>query len=174
MQYEYVQLICVILKKIFLKNKPMDENIFWDIISTFDWDKIGDDDAVLKPALDRLVTMTTEDILLFAEILAEKLYNLDGIAYASNIGVDSYYQDKEHFSADYFLYIRCCVVANGKTFYNQVLNNPTEMPKELDFEALLYLPETAYYENTKKDYDHVTIYCFETFSNANGWKSNKV
>jgi len=150
--------------------KPMDEEVFWQIISSFNWKKTGDDDAVLKPALKKLVAMTIEDIKQFAEILATKLYELDGLVYASNIGPDSYKSENEFFSVDYFLYVRCCVVANGKDYYH-VLNNPKEMPKEMDFEALLYLADEAYNKKLKTEEEFIeTKLSFETFSNIEKWK----
>lgn len=151
--------------------KPMDEEVFWHIISSFNWKKTGDDDAVLRPALKKLISMTVEDIKQFAEILAAKLYELDGIIYASNIGPDSYTGENEHFSTDYFLYVRCCVVANGKGFFNHVLANPTSMPKEMDFEALLYLADEAYNKKIKTEGEFIeTKLSFETFSNIEKWK----
>lgn len=156
--------------KVIPEYKPMDEEGFWKIISSFNWNKTGDDEAVMKPALKKLVSITVEDIYTFADILSEKLYLLDGIEYASNIGEDSYRNETVHFSADYFLYVRCCVVANGKDYFNQVLKNPAEMPEEMDFESLLYLPDEAYNIKTKTDeYDYQTKFNFETFSNKNGW-----
>lgn len=154
--------------------KPMDEEVFWEIIKSFDWNKTGDDDAVLRPAVKRLVTMTVEDIYLFADILSEKLFKLDGIVYASEIGDESYKGEGEHFSVDYFLYVRCCVVANGKDFFKHILGNPTQMPKDMDFEALLYLPAMAYNKKTKSEgYDYEPKFDFETFSNVDGWNTNK-
>jgi predicted DNA-binding WGR domain protein len=151
--------------------KPMDEDVFWEIIASFNWKKEGDDDAVLRPALKKLVSMEVEDIKQFAEILAEKLYNLDGFVYASNMGPDSYDEKTQNFSGDYFLYVRCCVVANGKDFYYHVLNNPTEMPKEIDFEALLYLADNAYNKKLKTDDEFIeTKLSFETCSNIEKWK----
>ena len=153
------------------KYKPMDENIFWEIISSFNWKKTGDDEAVLRPAVKRLASMTIEDIYKFADILAEKLYMLDGISYASNIGEDSYKGEDKHFSVDYFLYVRCCVVANGKDYFDMAISNPDQMPKEMDFEPLLYLPMEAYNKKTKtEDYDYITKFDYETFSNVDGWK----
>ena len=32
----------------------MNDRTFWDIIELFDWDKSGDDDAVLEPACQAL------------------------------------------------------------------------------------------------------------------------
>ena len=115
--------------------------------------------------------MTVEDIQQFAEILAEKLFNLDGFVYASNIGPDSYNGEDQFFSNDYFLYVRCCVVANGKEYYESVLADPTQMPKEMDFEALLYLADEAYNKKMKTEEENLdTKLSFETFSNINGWK----
>ena len=151
--------------------KPMNEEVFWEIIESFNWKKTGDDDAVLRPALKKLVSMTVEDIKLFAEILAEKLYELDGIVYASNIGQDSYKSDSHHFSTDYFLYVRCCVVANGKDFYYHVLKTPISMPKEMDFEPLIYLAGNAYNKKLKSEDEYIeTKLSFETFSNIEKWK----
>lgn len=156
-------------EKTALTYRPMDEELFWEIIATFNWKKTGDDDAVMKPALKQLVAMKVEDIQQFAEILSEKLYQLDGLAYASNIGPDSY-KDGKHFSVDYFLYVRCCVVANGKEYYERVLNDPTEMPEEMDFEALLYLADEAYNKKMgTEDENLFTRLSFETFSNEKGW-----
>ncbi|MBI2410620.1 MAG: DUF4240 domain-containing protein [Candidatus Kerfeldbacteria bacterium] len=149
----------------------MNEDVFWEIIALFNWDKTGDDDAVLRPAVKKLASMAIEDIYQFADILSEKLYLLDGIEYASNIGEESYKGEDKYFSVDNFLYVRCCVVANGKDYFNRIIANPEQMPKEIDFEPLLYLPNEAYNKKTKsEDYDHEPKFNFETFSNSDGWK----
>lgn len=167
--YKELQAGQAIPEKKALAYRPMDEAVFWEIIASFNWKKTGDDDAVLKPALKKLVAMEVADIQEFAEILSEKLYQLDGLAYASNIGPDSY-KDGKHFSVDYFLYVRCCVVANGKEYYEQVLNDPTEMPEEMDFEALLYLADEAYNKKMgTEDENLFTKLSFETYSNKKGW-----
>lgn len=154
-----------------LEYSPMKEYIFWEIISSFNWKKLGDDDAVLKPALKRLVSMTVEDIQQFAEILAEKLYNLDGLDYASNIGTDSYINDDEFFSTDNFLYVRCVVVANGKEYYESVLADPTQMPKEVEFESILSLAYDAYNKKMNTEDEILdTKFSFETFSNIDAWE----
>ena len=153
--------------------RPMDDDVFWEIISLFNWAKTGDDDAVLRPAVRRLASMPVEDIYKFADILSEKLFLLDGSAYASNIGEESYTGKDEYFSVDYFLCVRCCVVANGKEYFDLVLANPTKMPKDMDFEALLYLPDIAFNKKTKsEDYDYEPKFNFETFSNVDGWSAN--
>jgi len=159
------------LKKI---EKLIKEKIRKGYIETNDLSNIqktGDDDAVLKPALKRLVSMTIDDIKLFAEIVTEKLFNLDGLLYASNIGSYSYKGKNEFFSTDYFLYVRCCVVANGKDYYESVIKDPTQMPKEMDFEALLYLADEAYNKKMKTEGEFIeTKLSFETYSNIEKWK----
>jgi predicted DNA-binding WGR domain protein len=150
--------------------KPMDETVFWKIIDLFNWEKSENDDLVVKPAIKKLASMSIDDIYIFSEILSEKLYILDGIDYAKNCGDSSYINDTEYFSVDAFLYSRCCVVANGKDFFYQVLNDPTQMPKDLEFEAILYLPDEAYNKKTKsEDFDYETKFSVETFSNKEGW-----
>lgn len=153
---------------------PMNEDVFWEMIASFNWSKTGNDDAVLRPAVNRLAAMPIEDIYRFADILSEKLFLLDGIAYASNIGEDAYKGEGEHFSVDCFLYARCCVVANGRQYFESVLADPNKMPKDLEFESLLYLPDTAYRKKTKTgQYDYSPKFDFETFSNVDGWRVNE-
>ena len=150
--------------------RPMDEDVFWEVIGLFNWKRKGDDDAVMRPAFNRLVSMTVDDIKMFAEILSKKLYDLDGMVYAQNIGEYSFKGDDDFFSLDYFLYVRCCVVANGKEVYYNILENPKEMPKDLDFEALIYLAEHAYNKKLKTEDEEIdTKYSYETFSNEAAW-----
>jgi predicted DNA-binding WGR domain protein len=170
--YQEVSELKQVPEKINQQSQLMSEELFWEIISLFNWKKVEDGDAVLKPAIKRLASMKIEDIYKFEDILAEKLFLLDGIDYASNIGESSYKNNGEHFSVDYFLYVRCCVVANGKDYFYYILSNPTEMPKDLDFEPLLYLANEAYSKKTKtEDYDYQPKFDYETFSNIEGWKS---
>ena len=170
--YQEIANITEISAKQSLEDKPMNEDVFWEIISLFNWKKIGDDEAVLRPASKRLASMKIEDIQRFAEILAEKLYSLDGIEYASNIGTESYQGEDIYFSVDYFLYVRCCVVANGKDYYYSVLKNPNNMPKEMDFEPLLYLADEVYNKKTKTEDEMLeTKFSYETFSNIEGWET---
>ena len=161
----------LIPEKVEPKYKPMDEDVFWEVIESFNWMKAGNDDAVMRPAFKRLISMEIKDIKEFAEILAKKLYNLDGLIYAQNIGSDSYKGEREFFSNDYFLYVRCCVVANGKEFYNHVIQNPKNMLKDIDFEPLLYLADKVYNKKLKTEDEFIdTKYSFETFSNKEAWK----
>jgi hypothetical protein len=112
------------------------------------------------------------DIRQFSEILAAKLYALDGKKSAMELDPEDAYSDdpEAYFSVDVFLYARCCVVANGREFYEQVLHDPASMPKGYTFESLLYLPQTAWKLKTgKEDFFHYTQVWYETFSNPEGW-----
>ena len=148
----------------------MDENQFWQLISLLDWKKETNDD-IISPTVKALSQYSVNDITIFEDILAQKLYALDGQKYAEQTGDNQYSKDsKKYFSVDVFLYARCCVVANGKTFYEEVLHNPALMPKEHTFESILYLPEKAYRLKTgHSDYSHLPDVWIETFSNSTGW-----
>ncbi|MCB9291542.1 MAG: hypothetical protein H6559_00185 [Lewinellaceae bacterium] len=49
------------------------------------------------------------------------------------------------------------------------LRPPAEMPKDLTFEALLYIPAEAYERKTGKKYDYSPGFPIETYSNEQGW-----
>ncbi len=148
--------------------KRLSEAVFWEIIGLLDWAETGDDDAVLKPAIVRLAGLPVGFIYQFADLLAEKLYALDTRRHAEQMG-ESAYKNEEHFSVDEFLYTRCAVVANGQAYYETVLYDPMQMPKDLDFESLLNLSADAYEIKTGKEFNYVATYSYETFSNRKGW-----
>lgn len=152
----------------------MDEQEFWRIIALFNWKRTGNDEAVLKPAVAALAKHSVEEIAAFEEILSRKLYALDTMAHARNIGDDAYVDDSKHFSVDWFLYARCCVVANGKKFYERVLADPTKFPHDIEFESLLELAATAYEAKTGEEIDGFqTSVSYETFSNRAGWSAKR-
>ncbi|MDX2250341.1 MAG: DUF4240 domain-containing protein [Bacteroidia bacterium] len=151
---------------------PLSEDYFWEIISLLDWQKEGEDEAITEPAKACLASGPVRHILEFADLLSEKLYALDGKKYAMQIGEDAWASDR-YFSVDNFLYARCCVVANGKKLYEKVIKDPTQMPKDLTFEELLYIPAEAYERKTGKRYDYTPMYSIETYSNPTGWTEDK-
>jgi predicted DNA-binding WGR domain protein len=156
------------LYKIDWKALRMSEIVFWQIIGLFNWSKTGDDKAVIEPAIKALAQMTIADIKHFADIVSEKLYALDTKAHACEIGEDAWNPGK-HFSGDLFLYARCCVIVNGHDFYESVLANPMKMPKDMEFESLLAVAESAYERKTGKEFDHFPLLSYESFSNQAGW-----
>jgi hypothetical protein len=148
----------------------VDENEFWRIIGLLNWKRTGDDDAVLKPAVKELAKKPLEEIAAFEEIMSRKLYALDTMAHAKQMGTDAYVDSKSDFSVDAFLYARCCVVANGREYYDSVLSDPAEFPEDMDFEALLELASAAYELKSGKAPDYFeTSVSYETFSNKAGW-----
>ncbi len=149
----------------------MDENTFWEIIAFFDWDETGNDDAVMEPACKALSAMDEDAIFRFDDILAEKLHALDTrehcrACYAGELNPDD---GDDYISADDFLYSRCVVVVNGREFYDSVLADPTKMPQNMEFEALLSLPQSAFERKTGQPYDHAPLVSYESFQNAVGW-----
>lgn len=151
-----------------LKEKLLDEDLFWEIIGLFDWSK-SDNEATLAPAIDRLATYPVHYIYLFQDMLAEKLFQLDAKKYALHIGEDAWVED-QYFSVDQFLYARCCVVANGKTVYYSVLEKPSSMPKEVTFEPILSIAKKAHELKTGEKFQYFPVRSYETYSNQEGWK----
>lgn len=147
----------------------MNEDVFWQIIEQMDWDESGNDDAVIEPCVEELASLKDQDILAFADILSEKLHELDGEIFAREIGKDAYSDDGNRFSRTCFLAARCCVVANGREFYHDVLKDPSEMPKDMEFQALLKIPSRAYERKTGKKLTYITKCSHETFANKSGW-----
>ena len=135
------------------KEKQLSEQQFWQLISLLDWEKTGDSDAVIEPLVTYLSNSSIEIIKVFEDILSEKLFMLDGEKFAKEIGKKSYQQNNP-FSVDNFLYARCCVVANGKSFFQKVLNNPSKMPKNLTFSVLLRVASKAYHSKTALTFIH--------------------
>jgi hypothetical protein len=154
----------------FEKKEILDEKEFWHIISMFEWQYSGDDERVLKKAINYLHKKSNDDIYRFYEILSKLLYDLDGFEYAKNIGEDSYVDENTYFCFDEFLYSRCVVVANGRDCYYEILKNPKKMIKDMEFESLLYIAEDAYEMKNNEEFDYVPKYDFETFSNSDKWE----
>ena len=154
------------------KEKEMTEDRFWKIIGLLDWTKEGDNDAVLRPAVDKLSQFSEIAINRFHDILSEKLFLLDGEKYARYIGENAYGGD-DYFSADIFLYARCCAVANGKKRFGSILQHPEKMIKNLTFEPLLALVDKAYLKKTGHHTQHIPAFNYETFFNSEGWGREK-
>ena len=147
----------------------MDEATFWSLIDRFDWSKEEDDD-IIEPAVNAVALLPDSEIAGFQQTLARKLYDIDGRAWARESG-EIWWGDPDRLSVDGFLYARCLVVANGREFYDAVKADPTTMPKDADFEAILMLAADAYDRKTGLVWDELddTDVSYETFSNESGW-----
>lgn len=146
----------------------MTETEFWQVIARLDWSHTGDDEAVVAPAVKHLARLGPNAIRAFEGILSEKLFTLDTIEHARNIG-EYAWRVGEHFSSDQFLYARCVVVANGPELYQQVLGCPESFPKDMEFEAILYIAASAWEKATRSNFEHVSPTSYETFANTRGW-----
>jgi hypothetical protein len=142
---------------------------FWQAVDLLDWDKCGDDDQVIEPAVEWLLQKSEREIISFANVLSEKLHRLDGEAFAREIGQDAYRGPEHRFSRNWFLRVRCCVVANGREFFQEVMACPSNMPKDLEFEALLRIAPRAFERKTGRKMANKTKYNYETFANKEGW-----
>ena len=153
-----------------IDNKRMFPVDFFHITDAYlDWDKAGDDTAVLEPLIAFLSRWGDELIFAFDDMMAELLYSLDTRKIAQGIYKDAY------FSGDEFLYIRCIALINSKRFYNDVVKGRRKLKDDLGFEAILYVPGLAWarlHGGKPEDYPHVTKFCYETMSNAEGWRED--
>src|SRR6186713_2003479 len=149
----------------------MDDTTFWGLIGRLDWRAEDDDERVVAPLVKALSDMPDRDIAGFADQLARRLYALDGRAWARESGSSVWWAEPDKLSVDGFLYARLAVIASGEARYDEVLADPTRMPKDAEFESLLYVASTAYERKTGLDDDGSldSAVSFETFSNAEGW-----
>ncbi|MFB8427114.1 DUF4240 domain-containing protein [Priestia megaterium] len=148
--------------------KMMEDQEFWNIISLFDWDK-QDEEEIIDPAVNKLATFTVWNIRRFEESLSYKLFLLDTLEHAKEIGEYSFSEKNQNFSPDLFLYARCAAIAAGKQVFENILNDPKQMVKDAEFEILLSLASQAYYLKKGKDFDYISGCNYETFSNKKGW-----
>jgi hypothetical protein len=155
------------------KSGGLSEKQFWALVELLDWSKEGNSNAVIEPAVEQLSKSPLRNIYEFLDLLSEKLYRLDTRRHAENTGENAYSEtddDNSFFSADEFLYARCCVVANGQETYDKVLQDPALMPKDLAFEAILRIAHLAYHRKTGQPFRYVPAFNIETYGNREGWK----
>jgi hypothetical protein len=76
-------------------------------------------------------------------------------------------------SGDVFLYARCAVVAAGPAVYESVFFDESKFAPftttAYDGEWLLSVPDDAYQLATGKEWDRLTRYDVESYSNPDGW-----
>lgn len=148
-------------------DKRLTDNDFWNIINLLNWNQT-EDNAIVEPAIAHLTTLTIGMIYQFEDKLSKKLYQLDKKIFAEQDNENGYHSGN-YFSVDIFLYARACVVANGEQVFQKVLNTPSEFPKDMTFEPLLYIAEEAYKRKTGQQMKYLRQYNYETFSNKEGW-----
>ena len=147
----------------------MTESIFWFIMDMLDWNKQGDDEKVMAPAVRYLSKQSDEEIFDFSDIMAKLLYDIDSKKLAEKI-----YGKDDYFSGDEFLYTRCVALINGKDYYYAVKNGKKKLNRDLEFESILYLPIDAWSKKHKKSpelYPHIAEYSYETGRNSELWEN---
>ncbi|MBP8239917.1 MAG: DUF4240 domain-containing protein [Saprospiraceae bacterium] len=146
------------------KEYVVSEDQFWDWIKLLDWTQLPNEEMVVEKLVNTLAKAPIRHIYDFYDMLSEKLYALDSAVYAVSAGLPA-----ANVSADHFLDIRSCVVANGKEYYHEVLNNPEKIPRDTWFEILPYVASMAYERKTGKEFNYAPRFNYLTFSNKDGW-----
>ncbi|WP_079406120.1 DUF4240 domain-containing protein [Streptomyces sp. 3211] len=145
---------------------------FWALIATLNGEATQEGCQRLAEELSRC---PVADIIGFAERHAEALYRLDQEKFGTLPVIDLTVRDGRPFpqSSDGFLYTRCAVVAAGQSVWEGVFSDVDKFAPytstECDGEWLLYVPDRAYELATGDEWDRSTRYCFESYSNRDGW-----
>lgn len=145
---------------------------FWALISTLNGEATEESCRRLAEELSR---RSVPDIIGFAERHAEALHRLDQEKFGTLPVVDLTARFGSPFpqSSDVFLYTRCAVVAAGRAVWESVFFDVDKFAPytacERDGESLLYVPHRAYELATGEEWDHTTRYCYESYSNEDGW-----
>lgn len=136
----------------------LSDDVFWNFIELIDLKKKNSMRALIKA----LKESSVETIYSFEETLSHKLYKLDTPEHAG--------QSEDYLSPDVFLYARCAVIAQGRSFYETTLKNALPIDLDGDAEELLEVAGEAYEKKTKDFFDFVSTYDYETFSNKEAWQ----
>ncbi len=139
---------------------------FWVDIARLDW-IVADPEQVIEPLVASLARRNRIEIEAFESALAWFLYQLDGERFAREIGPGAY--GTEYFSSDHFLDARCAAVARGREVYSEILATPSKMPKDSEFEALLWVAERAWLRRFGSPKTFSTNEAMGTFSNRDAW-----
>lgn len=148
------------------QDELLSEEDCWELINQLNWEgnPSKSDKQIVSPLIDALVHKSVAHIYQFADWLSKKLWQLDTPLHAENL-----IKEDGFLSVDDFLYARCAVVANGKEYYNLVLNDPTQFPVSVTFLSLLYLPLDAFQQKTDRKMIYVPLYNYETYGNKEAW-----
>jgi len=119
----------------------MTDSEFWNLIARVNLQALdqGDERGAVRPVQAALSGRSEAALADFEEALAQKLYAIDGEAYAQNAG-------ESGCSGDAFLYARLYVIARGREYYEAVRSHPERMPKSIRqwCEPLLYVHKYAW------------------------------
>ncbi|MGW3399286.1 DUF4240 domain-containing protein [Streptomyces hydrogenans] len=145
---------------------------FWALIAILNGEATQ---ANCRRLAEELSRRPVSDIVGFAERHAEALYRLDQEKFGTVPVVDLTARFGSPFpqSSDVFSYARCAVVAAGQAVWESVFFDVDKFApytsSERDGEWLLYVPDKAYELATGEKWDRPTRYCYESYSNKDGW-----
>ena len=138
----------------------MTEDEFWDLVAPLGTD--ADRDRATEELVELLSKKPMSDIHEFQDWVAAKLYALDG---------SNWWDDDDNHSGDSFLYARCAVVAGGRTLYERVLSDPSQMLRQdYEFEALIRIARKAAERHGGAGAGHQSPVSWETWSNEAQWR----
>jgi hypothetical protein len=143
-----------------------EREVFWADVARLDW-TVADPELVIEPLIANLARRDRVEIESFEAALTWFLFQLDGERFAREIGSGAY--GTEYFSPDHFLDARCAAVARGQEVYSEILATPSKMPKDAEFEALLWVAERAWLRRFSSLEGFSTNKAIFTFSNRDGW-----
>jgi hypothetical protein len=152
-----------------MPSEPESER-FWADIAILDWTE-ADPERVIEPLIANLARRDRIEIETFESALTWFLFQLDGERFAREIGPGAY--GTEDFSPDHFLDARCAAVARGREKYSEILATPSKMPKDAEFEALLWVAERAWLRRFGSLEAFSTNQAMFTFSNRDAWADDK-
>lgn len=142
--------------------------LFWNTMELCDWTNEGDDNKVLMPVVKFLSIQEDSVIFEFDDIMSELLNELDTKKLADQCEkADPYMCD------DTFLYSRCVALINGSEYYEKAKNGKKKEIWNMEFEALLYVPQRAWafkHKASEEEYPHFAPLSYETGSNTEAWK----
>lgn len=147
----------------------MTDSEFWNLVARVNLRALdcGDGEAAVLPVRAGLLGKTEAELADFEEALTQKLFAINGEAYAKNAG-------ESGGSDDAFLYARLYVVAKGREFYEAVRSHPERMPKSIRewCEPLLYVHKYAWEALTGRSasqWPFSPTVSYESGSNPNLW-----
>jgi len=143
-------------------------NFFWNTMERCDWSRQEDDGRVLAPVIDYLARQEDGVIFTFHDLMSELLYGLDTKELAGLCE-----KAQPMMDGDSFLYSRCVALINGPPYYEKVRRGKERGVWNMEFEALLYVPQRAWavkHQRPDDEYPHTAPLSWETGSNRDGWK----
>jgi hypothetical protein len=153
----------------FAHKDAMTQDEFWKIMARVDQRALEAEDQhrAARPVTKQLSKLSIDKIKSFHNHLANALFALDTRKHCQASPPDQ--------TDDSFLYLRCYVIGKGRSYYESVLANPSNMPKQdMSFECIMSCAPDAWAIVTNDDslnWDYnCTEQCFGSFVNEAGWE----